>query len=80
MDPLGENQLRPAASPARAKSPRRAPTAEEAAAAERAARPRLGRPPRAAARKAAEDFAREADETTRRRSRAADAPRLRRGP
>ena len=44
MEPLGENQLRPASSPARAKSPRRAPSAEEAAAAERAAPARLGRP------------------------------------
>ena len=55
MDPLGENQLRPAASPALAKSPRRAPTSEAAA---RAAR-RASAARRAAARKAAEDFAQE---------------------
>ena len=54
MEPLGENQLRPAASPARVKSPRRAPSAEEAAAAERAAR-RASADRLAAARKAAED-------------------------
>ena len=78
MEPLGENQLRPAASPAHAKSPRRAPSAEEAAAAERAAR-RASADRRAAARKAAEDFAGEADEdapTQPSRTR----PRLRRGP
>ena len=66
----GASELKKAASPARAaasparsplRSPRRAPTAEEAAAAERAAR-RASADRRAAARKAADDFVREADE------------------